>query len=189
MSRCEEWRVRGGAGRDGRSPKSNGQGPKPPAPGGPPVTSGGERGVWGRTPHLSRHSPGMTRHPLGFTLIEVMVACGIFFMATFAILALVSQTLRNARALQRMDVDAGMAAAQVFQMLKTNKEDEGSISGDFGDQYRDYSWEAVWEPYQTNGLLQVGVVVNRRGARQPVDILTFYVFDPNAQGFGMPAFR
>jgi len=32
-----------------------------------------------------------------FTLMEVMVACGIFFMATFAILALVSTTLRNAR--------------------------------------------------------------------------------------------
>src|SRR5207342_1412722 len=41
-----------------------------------------------------------------FSLIEVMIACGIFFMATFAILALVSTTLRNARALQRGDVDA-----------------------------------------------------------------------------------
>ncbi len=110
-------------------------------------------------------------------------------MATFAILALVSQTLRNARALQRGEVDAGMAAAQVFQTLKTNKQESGSLSGDFGDTYRDYSWEAIWEPYQTNGLLQVGVVVNRRGARQPVDILTFYVFDPDAKGFGMPSFR
>ncbi len=130
-----------------------------------------------------------SRQTLAFTLIEVLIACAIFFMATFAILALVSQTLRNARALQRGEVDAGMAAAQVFQTLKTNKQESGSLSGDFGDTYRDYSWEAIWEPYQTNGLLQVGVVVNRRGARQPVDILTFYVFDPDAKGFGMPSFR
>ena len=57
-----------------------------------------------------------------FTLIEVMIACGIFFMATFAILALVSTTLRNARALQHGDVDAGMAAAQIYQLLKTNRQ-------------------------------------------------------------------
>src|SRR5215467_4098981 len=59
-----------------------------------------------------------------FSLIEVMIACGIFFMATFAILALVSTTLRNARALQRGDVDAGMAAAQIYQTLRTNRQTE-----------------------------------------------------------------
>jgi hypothetical protein len=125
--------------------------------------------------------------------MEVMIACGIFFMATFSILALVSQTLRNARALQRTEVDAGMAAAQVFQMLKTNRQDQGSISGDFsdlGDNYRDYTYEAMWEPYQTNGLLQVGIIVNRRGNPRPVDVLTFWVFSPDAKsGFGGPTFR
>src|SRR6185369_14176005 len=78
------------------------------------------------------------RTPRAFTLIEVMIACGIFFMATFAILALVSTTLRNARALQRGEVDAGMAAAQVYQILKTNKVQQGSMSGDFDDAHRDY---------------------------------------------------
>src|SRR5512133_3010412 len=82
---------------------------------------------------------------LAFTLIEVMIACGIFFMATFSILALVSSTLRNARSLQRGEVDAGMAAAQVYQTLKTNRQESGSITGDFGETYRDFSWEAVWD--------------------------------------------
>jgi hypothetical protein len=50
------------------------------------------------------------RSEAGFSLIEVMIAAGLFFMATFAILLLVSVTLRNARALQGGDVDAGMAA-------------------------------------------------------------------------------
>src|SRR5215468_8816417 len=94
---------------------------------------------------------------LAFTLMEVMIACGIFFMATFAILALVSTTLRNARGLQRGDIDAGMAAAQVYQLLKTNKVQQGSLSGDFDEAHHDYSWEANWDiDYDsgaTNGLL------------------------------------
>jgi len=77
-----------------------------------------------------------------FTLLEVMIACGIFFMATFAILGLVSNTLRNARRLQRIEVDAGMAAAQVYQIMRTNRQAEVSLSGDFGDSYPDYSWTA-----------------------------------------------
>jgi hypothetical protein len=120
-----------------------------------------------------------------FTLLEVMIACGIFFMATFGILALVSNTLRNARALQRSDVDSGMAAAQVYQMLKTNVLSQGSFSGDFGEVYRDYSWEATWdvdwESGATNSLLKVGVVVNRSGLHKPVDILTLWVYAPNAR--------
>src|SRR5690242_7885998 len=80
-----------------------------------------------------------------FTLMEVMIACGIFFMATFAILALVSTTLRNARALQRRDVDAGMAAAQVFETLKTNRMEQGTLEGDFGDAYPGFTWAAGWD--------------------------------------------
>src|SRR5579859_4376953 len=109
--------------------------------------------------------------PHGFTLIEVMIACGIFFMATFAILALVSTTLRNARALQRGDVDAGMEAAQVYQTLKTNRLVELSGKGDFGEAYPEYSYQYVTQQYQSNGLLQVDIVVNRRDLRKPFDTL------------------
>ena len=130
------------------------------------------------------------RTPRAFTLIEVMIACGIFFMATFAILALVSTTLRNARALQRGEVDAGMAAAQVYQTLKTNRQTEVSGSGNFGDAYPDYSYEFATQQYASNGLLQVDIVVNRRGLRKPVDILSIWVYNPDAKsGIGGPMFR
>jgi hypothetical protein len=130
-----------------------------------------------------------SRSNRAFTLMEVMIACGIFFMATFAILALVSSTLRNARGLERGDIDAGMAAAQVYEVLRTNRLETGSLSGDFGDTHRDYSWEANWDiDYDsgaTNGLLKVDIVVNRRGNRQAVDALSIRVFNPNARsGFG-----
>jgi type II secretory pathway pseudopilin PulG len=130
------------------------------------------------------------RTPRAFTLIEVMIACGIFFMATFAILALVSTTLRNARALQRGEVDAGMAAAQVYQTLKTNRQAEVSGSGNFGEAYPDYSYEFATQQYASNGLLQVDIVVNRHGLRKPVDILSIWVYNPDAKsGLGGPMFR
>jgi hypothetical protein len=116
-----------------------------------------------------------------FTLLEVMIACGIFFMATFTILALVANTLRNARGLQKGEVDAGMAAAQVAQILKTNKLTEVTLSGDFGDSYRDFSWAAESHEFDTNGLLQVDIVVNRRGLQKPVDALQIMVFAPAAK--------
>jgi len=39
------------------------------------------------------------RSTAAFTLIEVMIDGGLFFLATFAILALVTQNLRSARSL------------------------------------------------------------------------------------------
>jgi Tfp pilus assembly protein PilV len=126
----------------------------------------------------------------GFSLIEVMIACGIFFMATFAILALVSTTLRNARALQRGDVDAGMAAAQIYELMKTNRQTEVSGSGNFGENYPDYSFEFASHQYQSNGLLQVDIVVNRRGLRKPADVMSIWVYSPDAKsGLGQPTFR
>jgi len=120
-----------------------------------------------------------------------MIACGIFFMAAFAILSLVGGTLKNARSLQRIEVDAGMAAAQVVQTFKTNRDPNLSISGDFGDTYRDYSWDAQSEEFDTNGLLIVTVTVNRRGAKQnPVDGISILVFSPDAKNnFGKPNMR
>ena len=128
---------------------------------------------------IHRFEQAHRRGSVAFTLLEVMIACGIFFMASFAILALVAGTLRNARALQRGDVDAGMAAAQLYPTLRTNRDEFGSLSGDFGETYPDCSWEAEWEPYQTNGLLAVDIIVNRRGNRQPIDHMTIWVFSPN----------
>jgi hypothetical protein len=125
-----------------------------------------------------------------FTLLEVMVACAMFFIATFAILALVASTLRNARVLERGDVDVGIAAAQVYQTLKTNKQTQFNFSGDFGDTYPSYSWTASVDEYMTNGLLQVEVVLSKRG-RGPVDSLLFWVYSPDAKStqLGAPRIR
>ena len=122
----------------------------------------------------------ITNHQLptsAFTLLEVMIACGIFFIAIFAILALVSNCLRNARALRHIEVDAGMVAAQLY---KTNKLTEGVLSGDFGDTYQEYSWETQTQEAATNGLYQVDIVVRRRGLQNPVDTMSVWVYSPES---------
>jgi hypothetical protein len=122
-----------------------------------------------------------------FSLLEVMIAGGIFFMCIFAILALVSGILRNARSLRVTELDAGMVAAQV---CNTNKLTEGTQSGDFGNLYPGYSWDADFYEVETNGLWQVDIVVHRRGLAKPADQMSIYLFRPLSQaGFGRPIFR
>ena len=113
-----------------------------------------------------------------FSLLEVMIASGIFFMCVFAILAMVSSVLRNARSLRRTELDAGMVAAKVVGT--TNKLFEGTESGDFGTLYPDYSYETASYEAATNGLWQVDIVVRRRGVPQPVDSMSIYVFSPES---------
>ncbi len=118
------------------------------------------------------------RRTTAFTLMEVMIAAGIFFMAIFAILELVSNSLRNARNLRKIDVDAGMVAAQLY---KTNKLTEGIQSGDFGDLYPDFSWETDSEQIMSNGLWQVDIVVTRRGLQKPVDVMSVWMYSPDSK--------
>jgi type II secretory pathway pseudopilin PulG len=126
------------------------------------------------------HTSLTRRSRSAFTLLEVMIACGIFFVAIFTILALVSNTLRNARGLRRVELDAGMVAAQ---LAMTNRLSEGAESGDFGDLYPDYTWQREIRGHEvfTNGLVVVDIIVYRRGQREPADALSIWVFDPNFQ--------
>ena len=95
-----------------------------------------------------------------------MIAGGILFMCLFAILELVANSLRNARALQRLPVDTGMLAAE---LSLTNRLEEGSDSGDFGDLYRDYQWRRRIYEVDTNGLFEVDFTVIHHTDSQPVE--------------------
>lgn len=134
-------------------------------------------------------APGSRRAASGFTLIEVMIALGIFFIALFTILGLISQLLRNARAFQnKKNADATMV--QAYFLSVTNRVTEGLESGEFSDladfngEYRDYSWEKETTFFASNGLWQVDYrVINQRLHSVESEISTFY-FDPNTQQGG-----
>jgi len=91
-----------------------------------------------------------------FTLLEVMIAMAIFFMAIFAILSLVAQNLQIARNLRCSEVDFSTVAAE---LALTNRLQEGSYSGDFGDFYPGAEWMADVYLYATGGLYQVDITV------------------------------
>jgi prepilin-type N-terminal cleavage/methylation domain-containing protein len=114
---------------------------------------------------------------IGFSLIEVMIACGVFFLCIFAILELVSTLLRNAGRLRHVEVDAGLVAAQLY---KTNRLTEGTESGDFGTAFKGYSWNTDTREAATNGLWEVDIVVNKQGLRDPVDQMTVWVYSPQS---------
>jgi len=135
-------------------------------------------------PRTTDHLSPVTDPPsptTAFSLLEVMIACFIFFMAVFAILAMVSSVLRNARSLRRFDLDAGMVAAQI---ANTNKLYEASESGDFGNLYPDYSWDSDRYEVGTNGLFQVDIIVRRRGLQKPVDVMSVWLYRPESPSTG-----
>ena len=105
----------------------------------------------------------------GFSLLEVMFAVVAFCTATFAILALVSQSLEIARRLQRPMVDAGLVASE---LSLTNQFVEGTKSGDLGellgDSYKGYTWDYAVDEVQTNKLFQVDIIIQRGGGSGPV---------------------
>lgn len=129
------------------------------------------------------------RHQSAFSMIEVMIALGIFFMCTFAILGLTSQLLQNARAFQGKKTPH-VSMVHAWYTAKTNRVTEGvqtvefsDIATDLGEMYRDYYAEIEAEQSQvmTNGLWDVHYrVFNRKNRQVESEVLTFY-FDPNSQ--------
>jgi ABC-type multidrug transport system permease subunit len=93
-----------------------------------------------------------------FTLIEVMLAITIFFMAMFAILGVLSSGVHAATILRTSGPTAGMVAGQYFV---TNQMEEGSDAGDFSDiaGYGGYVWQADKVEVDTNGLYKVHIEV------------------------------
>lgn len=115
------------------------------------------------------------RGTLAFTLLEVMIALGIFFMALFAILGVVTQGLRSARSLNQVGPTAGMVAAETAM---TNRLYEGVESRDFGDLYPDYSWTREISLFGTNGLFEVNIAVLK--GNQVHSTLTLLLFRPES---------
>ena len=98
-----------------------------------------------------------------FTLLEVMVALAIFFMAIFTILGTVTRGLGAARSLQ---VRFPEIDSLTTDLMLTNKLEEGTLDGDFGDSFPGYTWRREIYLKATNGLFQVDFVIQSTKGRQ-----------------------
>ena len=117
-----------------------------------------------------------------FSLLEVMIAIGIFFLATFAILGLISSALANARRLQRPMVDA---SALLSQISLTNKLVEGTYSGNLGDAlgkaYADYRWTGEIIEVGSNKLFQADFIVQpARGGNEVISRVSTLFYRPQS---------
>jgi hypothetical protein len=119
-----------------------------------------------------------------FTLIEVMVATTIFFMAMFAILGVLSSGIHAASLLRNSGPTAGMVAGYYYV---TNKIEEGSDSGDFSDiaGYEGYRWVSEAEEI-TNGLFQMKfVVIDPNGVQSSILNVFLYNAQSGANHMGL----
>ena len=123
-----------------------------------------------------------------FTLMEVMFAMAIFFVAIFAILELSTRSLKIAESLQRSHADPAMIAAEFAAQAEL---EDGSDSGDFGDAYPNASWEATVEELldgegNPTALYDVRIFVRERvGRRAVVTGLQIWLFRPQQGGRGV----
>ena len=113
-----------------------------------------------------------------FTLIEVMVATTIFFMAMFAILGVLSAGVHAATLLRKSGPTAGMVAS--FFVI-SNKLDEGSVTGDFDDivDYQGYKWVSDAQEI-TNGLFIMNFTVVDPHGVQCSSLHNVYFYKPGS---------
>jgi hypothetical protein len=105
-----------------------------------------------------------------FTLLEVMIAVGIFFVGSFAVLSLISQSLSNAQRLKHPLVDA---SAILAELSLTNQFVEGPVSGNLGDflgkGYAEYNWQGQITEVRSNHLYSADFYIyNVKDNRNPV---------------------
>ena len=124
------------------------------------------------------------RRSSGFSLLEVMIALLIFFLAAFAILDSTSQSLRAARGLQVNLPDIGPLMAD---LMLTNKLEEGVVEGDFGDLYPDFTWTRDTFQIATNGLFQLDITIRGFPQNRPFESTTsLLLWRPDSQVASSP---
>jgi hypothetical protein len=120
-----------------------------------------------------------------FTLLEVMIAITIFFMAMFAILGVLTSGVRAAALLRNNGPTAGMVIAQ---LAATNVLTEGSDAGTFRDIpiYEGYKYVTECRQVASNGLFQVtAVVVDQKGVQISTVSALLYRPDSNKGKMGL----
>lgn len=119
----------------------------------------------------------------GFTLMEVMLAIGVFCIGVFAILGVVANVLHGARLLEKPMVDAGEVAANI---ANTNSLVEISgVSGDLseflGDAYKGYDYIYDIQEEQSNKLFRADILVTSDAPGKPViSKMSILLFRPHS---------
>jgi Tfp pilus assembly protein PilV len=140
-----------------------------------------------RTLSECRHRPNPPipgRDGVAFTLLEVLIAVSIFFIAMFAILDMTANSVKAARHLQRSNVDVGMLGAM---MSLTNQVEEGPVPREiilpFEEANPEYACRGNITEVSSNGLFQVDFeIYSIKDKRVAASTLSMLLFRPPAGG-------
>ena len=96
----------------------------------------------------------MTKNVLhaGFTLLEVMVAVAIIAIALTTLLGSQSQSVSFANSAKFETMAALLAQAKMSEIALQDGGELSSDSGDFGDDYPGYAWEATVSDISIEGI-------------------------------------
>jgi len=124
------------------------------------------------------------RGAAAFTLLEVLVAVAIFFVAIFAILDLTTQTVGSARYLQAAHLDVSSLGAM---MSLTNRVEEGEVPREiitpFEEANPGYACRGNIFEVSSNGLFQVDFqIYSVKGKKVAGTTLSMLIFRPAGAG-------
>src|SRR5688500_2783725 len=114
-----------------------------------------------------------------FTLLEVIVACSLFFMVAFAVLEIVTVGLVAAKKLQRNEPHFEFL---ISPHVLTNQLIEGTVSGDFEEimpkLYPGFAWEYEITEVGSNAFFRVDYTIFDNAAGAKPRLLTTYFHKP-----------
>jgi Tfp pilus assembly protein PilV len=116
-----------------------------------------------------------------FSLLEVMIAIGIFFLGSFAILSLISQSLSNAQRLKHPLVDASAILSQISLTNQfVENEYDGNLDDILGKTYAGYTYRGEITEVQSNRLYSADFYIFAPRNRAPIARTTSLFFRPQS---------
>lgn len=88
----------------------------------------------------------------GFTLLEVMIAVALIAVALTALLGSQSQSVSFANSAKFETMAAMLAQSKMSEMTIQDSNSLASDSGNFGDDYPGYAWEATVSDISLEGI-------------------------------------
>ena len=124
---------------------------------------------------MSRPSPRRTH---GFTLVEVLAALLFIGIVLPVIMQGITLSTNVASVARKKTEAAGLAQAKLAELAVSGQWESGNTSGDFGDAFPGYRWEASADTYVGNSAvtdlvqLEVRVIWRGRGGDESVALTT-----------------
>jgi prepilin-type N-terminal cleavage/methylation domain-containing protein len=112
----------------------------------------------------------------GFTLLEIVICLGLIALVLVAVFHLQAQNLDLQSEAQFMTTATCLLQERVSQIQSQEKIDEGTSTGDFGEDYPDYTYkQEVSEVPDTETLykVRVAVILERDKARKDLWLETY----------------